>query len=160
MTVGLILGSVLVQESSIGASYFLNPDILAAYVMWGIYVTLLFMRRSASLRGRKALCRRHHLSCHDDGVPGASPLYSGSQVRSPMTLTLIGVNHKTAPIALRERVAISRDDLAKFTQATAAMPGVAECMIVSTCNRVEILAAVEDERRVECEQLSPQSLRH
>jgi ABC-type uncharacterized transport system permease subunit len=54
MTVGLILGSVLVQESSIGASYFLNPDILAAYVMWAIYVTLLFMRRSASLRGRKA----------------------------------------------------------------------------------------------------------
>jgi ABC-type uncharacterized transport system permease subunit len=54
MTVGLILGSVLVQETSIGASYFLNPDILAAYVMWAIYVTLLFMRRSASLRGRKA----------------------------------------------------------------------------------------------------------
>jgi glutamyl-tRNA reductase len=62
-----------------------------------------------------------------------------------MTLTLIGVNHKTAPIALRERVAISRDDLAETTQALAAMPGVAECMIVSTCNRVEILTAVEDE---------------
>jgi glutamyl-tRNA reductase len=61
-----------------------------------------------------------------------------------MTLTLIGVNHKTAPIALRERVAISRDELADATRALAAMPGVAECMIVSTCNRVEILAAVED----------------
>ncbi len=33
-----------------------------------------------------------------------------------MTLTLIGVNHKTAPIALRERVAISRDELADTTQ--------------------------------------------
>ncbi|MGA7342910.1 MAG: cytochrome c biogenesis protein CcsA [Terracidiphilus sp.] len=54
MTVGLILGSVLVQETSVGASYFMNPDILAAYVMWAIYVTLLFVRRSASLRGRKA----------------------------------------------------------------------------------------------------------
>jgi ABC-type uncharacterized transport system permease subunit len=54
MTVGLIIGSVLVQETSVGASYFLNPDILAAYVMWIIYVTLLFVRRSASLRGRKA----------------------------------------------------------------------------------------------------------
>jgi ABC-type uncharacterized transport system permease subunit len=54
MTVGLILGSVLVQESSVGASYFLNPDILAAYLMWAIYVTLLFVRRSAGLRGRKA----------------------------------------------------------------------------------------------------------
>ncbi|MGP8253198.1 MAG: inner membrane protein YpjD [Terracidiphilus sp.] len=54
MTVGLILGSVLVQETSVGASYFLNPNILAAYVMWAIYVTLLFVRRGAGLRGRKA----------------------------------------------------------------------------------------------------------
>jgi len=60
-----------------------------------------------------------------------------------MTLTLIGVNHRTAPIALRERVAISREDLAETTQALAAMPGVAECMIVSTCNRVELLAATD-----------------
>jgi glutamyl-tRNA reductase len=60
-----------------------------------------------------------------------------------MTLTLIGVNHKTAPIALRERVAIGRDELAEATRALAATPGVAECMIVSTCNRVELLAALE-----------------
>ncbi len=61
-----------------------------------------------------------------------------------MTLVLIGVNHKTAPIALREKVAIARDDLAETTRALAATPGVTECMIVSTCNRVELLAAVED----------------
>jgi glutamyl-tRNA reductase len=60
-----------------------------------------------------------------------------------MTLTLIGINHKTAPIELRERVAISREDLPEATHALAAVPGVTECMIVSTCNRVEILAAVE-----------------
>jgi len=60
-----------------------------------------------------------------------------------MNLALIGVNHKTAPIALRERIAISRDDLPETTRALAALPGVTECMIVSTCNRVEILAAVE-----------------
>jgi glutamyl-tRNA reductase len=60
-----------------------------------------------------------------------------------MTLALIGVNHKTAPIEVRERIAISRDDLPETTRALAAVPGVSECMIVSTCNRVEILAAVE-----------------
>jgi glutamyl-tRNA reductase len=60
-----------------------------------------------------------------------------------MSLVLIGVNHKTAPIELRERIAISREDLSETTRALAAVPGVAECMIVSTCNRVEILAAVE-----------------
>ena len=58
-------------------------------------------------------------------------------------LVLIGINHKTAPIELRERIAISRDDLPDATRALAAQPGVSECMIVSTCNRVEILAAVE-----------------
>jgi len=60
-----------------------------------------------------------------------------------MTLTLIGVNHKTAPIELRERIAISREELADATRALAAIPGVDECMIVSTCNRVELLAMVD-----------------
>ncbi|MFZ0744257.1 MAG: glutamyl-tRNA reductase [Terracidiphilus sp.] len=62
-----------------------------------------------------------------------------------MTLALIGINHKTAPIELRERIAISREDLPETTRALAALPGVTECMIVSTCNRVEMLAAVEGE---------------
>ena len=60
-----------------------------------------------------------------------------------MTLKLIGVNHKTAPIALREKIAIGRDELAEATRALASTPGVMECMIVSTCNRVELVAAVE-----------------
>jgi glutamyl-tRNA reductase len=60
-----------------------------------------------------------------------------------MTLTLIGINHKTAPIALRERIAISPADLPDTTCALAATPGVTECMIVSTCNRVELLAVVD-----------------
>jgi glutamyl-tRNA reductase len=60
-----------------------------------------------------------------------------------MTLAIVGVNYKTAPIALRERIAISADDLAETTRALAACEGITECMIVSTCNRVELLAAVE-----------------
>ena len=60
-----------------------------------------------------------------------------------MSLSIIGINYKTAPIALRERIAISRDDLPDTTRALAAVQGVTECMIVSTCNRVELLAAVE-----------------
>lgn len=58
-------------------------------------------------------------------------------------LVLVGVNHKTAPIELREKVAIGRDELAEATRALAGMPGVLECMIVSTCNRVELLTAVD-----------------
>lgn len=54
MTIGLILGAVLVQETSLGASYFLDPKVLASFAMWGLYVLLLFLRRTAGLRGRKA----------------------------------------------------------------------------------------------------------
>lgn len=54
MTVGLILGAVLVQETSLGAAYFLDPKVLASFAMWGVYVLLLFLRRTAGLRGRKA----------------------------------------------------------------------------------------------------------
>jgi glutamyl-tRNA reductase len=60
-----------------------------------------------------------------------------------MTLALIGVNHKTAPVELRERIAISPEELPEVTRALAAVPGVSECMIVSTCNRVEILTVIE-----------------
>jgi glutamyl-tRNA reductase len=60
-----------------------------------------------------------------------------------MTLALIGINHKTAPIELRERIAISREELPETTRALADVPGVSECMIVSTCNRVELLACLE-----------------
>ena len=61
-----------------------------------------------------------------------------------MTLAIIGVNHKTAPIALREQIAIGRDELPDATRALAAMPGVTGCMIVSTCNRVELLTVTEE----------------
>jgi glutamyl-tRNA reductase len=60
-----------------------------------------------------------------------------------MTIALLGVNHKTAPLDLRERIAISREALPDVTRALAAMPGITECMILSTCNRVEVLAAVD-----------------
>jgi len=54
MTVGLIIGSLLVQETSLGAAYFRDPKVLASFGMWVIYVVLLLVRRSAGLRGRKA----------------------------------------------------------------------------------------------------------
>jgi ABC-type uncharacterized transport system permease subunit len=54
MTVGLVIGAVLAQETTLGASYFLDPKIIAAFVSWAIYVLLLLVRRTAGLRGRKA----------------------------------------------------------------------------------------------------------
>jgi len=55
MTVGLVIGSVLAQESALGASYFADPKVIASFVSWAVYVLLLFVRRSAGLRGRRAV---------------------------------------------------------------------------------------------------------
>ncbi len=54
MTVGLVIGSVLAQETALGAAYFRDPKVIASFVSWGIYVLLLLVRRSAGLRGRRA----------------------------------------------------------------------------------------------------------
>jgi glutamyl-tRNA reductase len=58
-------------------------------------------------------------------------------------LVLLGVNHKTAPIELREQLAIPADRLAEATEQLLARPGISEAMILSTCNRVEILTCQE-----------------
>jgi len=55
------------------------------------------------------------------------------------TLLLVGVNHTTAPIEVRERLAISAARLADATRTLAHQPGIREAMILSTCNRVEFL---------------------
>jgi ABC-type uncharacterized transport system permease subunit len=54
MTVGLVIGSVLAQASPLGGAYFLDPKVIASFILWVVYVTLLFVRRSAGLRGRRA----------------------------------------------------------------------------------------------------------
>ena len=60
-----------------------------------------------------------------------------------MSLILLGINHKTAPIELRERVAIPRERLADAARSLSNVSGVTEAMILSTCNRVEILTAAD-----------------
>ena len=54
MTVGLVIGSVLAQETVLGAAYFRDPKVIASFIMWAVYVLLLLVRSSAGLRGRKA----------------------------------------------------------------------------------------------------------
>jgi glutamyl-tRNA reductase len=55
------------------------------------------------------------------------------------SLLLLGVNHTTAPIDVRERLAIPVSRLADATRTLAHQPGIREAMILSTCNRVELL---------------------
>lgn len=55
-------------------------------------------------------------------------------------LVLVGLSHHTAPVEVRERIAFGNGRLAPALRGLVALPGVDEAVIVSTCNRVEVLA--------------------
>lgn len=54
MTLGLLAGSLIAQES-VGPAYFKDPKVLLSFAMWGLYLVMLFVRRQAGLRGRRAV---------------------------------------------------------------------------------------------------------
>ena len=58
-----------------------------------------------------------------------------------MELIVIGLNHKTAPIEIRERMAFRESEIDKALTQTKSLSSLKENMILSTCNRVEIYAA-------------------
>jgi glutamyl-tRNA reductase len=62
-----------------------------------------------------------------------------------MKLVLAGVSHRTAPVEVRERLAFPEGRLNAALQDLAAQPGVSEAVILSTCNRVEISLAAQDD---------------
>ncbi|HEY6412688.1 MAG TPA: glutamyl-tRNA reductase [Edaphobacter sp.] len=59
-------------------------------------------------------------------------------------LVLLGINHTTAPIEVRERLAIPAGRLADATRTLLHQPGIREGLILSTCNRVEIVTLQDD----------------
>ncbi len=59
-----------------------------------------------------------------------------------MPLLALGLNHQTAPLALREKVALDAGQLPAALDGLAAVPGVEEAALLSTCNRTEVYAQV------------------
>ncbi len=55
-----------------------------------------------------------------------------------MTLAALGINHQTASLALREKIAFTRDSLEAALKDLAALPHIDEALILSTCNRTEL----------------------
>ena len=58
---------------------------------------------------------------------------------SMLEITLMGINHKTAPVALRETLAFTAEETQTALKALIREPVVKELVIISTCNRMEIL---------------------
>lgn len=69
-----------------------------------------------------------------------------------MALLAFGINHKTAPVDIRERVAFSPERLQNACQELVSIPDVSEVAILSTCNRTELYCCVNDPEAQSVEQ--------
>src|SRR5712692_6667689 len=66
-----------------------------------------------------------------------------------MNLFLVGLNHRTAPIEVRERMNIHESRLGEAVRDLAHREGILEALILSTCNRVEVLTSSPDNVKAE-----------
>ena len=60
-----------------------------------------------------------------------------------MSIVVIGVNHRTGPLALLERVAVSVESLPKVIASLTSRVNIREAVVLSTCNRTEVYAVAE-----------------
>ena len=65
-----------------------------------------------------------------------------------MALHVLGINHQTAPVSLREKVAFAPESLAPALASLRALPEVREAVLLSTCNRTELYAHSDDDGQV------------
>ena len=65
-----------------------------------------------------------------------------------MPLIILGINHQSAPVDVREKLAFPPDAQAAALGDLVRQPGVAEAVLVSTCNRTEVYCRAEDDANV------------
>jgi glutamyl-tRNA reductase len=68
-------------------------------------------------------------------------------------LLTLGISHKTAPVALRERLALTESEASEFVKQAVASDEVREAVVISTCNRTEVYLVVGDPVRAESDML-------
>ncbi|MGQ0695124.1 MAG: glutamyl-tRNA reductase [Nitrospiraceae bacterium] len=61
-----------------------------------------------------------------------------------MHLIVVGLSHKTAPVEIREKLAVPESRLGEAMDRLCSYPGVKEGVLLSTCNRVEVYSVVDD----------------
>ena len=125
-----------------------TPQYSIAAAAWIMYAVLLVARVTAGWRGRRAAIMTiggfaTSLTVLLDLL--RARLRRRAALVMARQLGIVGLSHKTAPIEVRERVAFAEDALADALRRLVAVPGVGEAMIVSTCNRVELYAGVDDD---------------
>jgi len=68
---------------------------------------------------------------------------------SAPVLFLLGANHRTTPLELREKLALSPARLPEFNATAAALPGLRELAVLNTCNRIEFYGSADSPAAVQ-----------
>jgi glutamyl-tRNA reductase len=85
------------------------------------------------------------------GIPIGHTPHRGGQATGE--LLALGISHKTAPVALRERLAFSEAQAVEFAKHIIQSPDAHEAVVISTCNRTEIYLVVGDPVQAEADVL-------
>src|SRR5579883_602366 len=154
MAVGFVLMTLAVIAASTWASIYLksdwigDPKIVIAFFTWGVYMALVVLRTAVGWRGRKAAWMTLTVLCFSALTWAAharlARSWRGHDGSPAMKLHLTGVSHKTAPVEIRERLAFREEQLPSALADLKKREGVAEALILSTCNRVEIVVTTDD----------------
>ena len=123
-----------------------EPKIAISFFTWGIYLALVFLRVTAGWRGRKAAIMTVTVLGFS-ALTWAAHARLGSLLFKSMKLLITGVSHKTAPVEVRECLAFREEALPAALADLKSREGVAEAVILSTCNRVEITLTTDDALR-------------
>ena len=102
-----------------------------------IYVAIMAGRLSRIERDLGEVTRR----CSSSAAPRGGRAGDG---RAMSELLALGASHKTAPLAVRERLALLDGQVEPFLHELIAHPDVSEAVAVSTCNRTELYVVVRD----------------
>ncbi len=117
--------------------------VLATAVTWAVWAAYLWLRWVAGLGGAPCRLPRSRRLRARDRRPARAPRHPLRLMR----LVLVGTSHHRAPVELRERVALERDQAQALAARLAA--GGREAVCLSTCNRTEVYLAAEDAEQAE-----------
>ena len=117
-----------------------------------IYVAIMAIRLSRIERELGELLEIAERSAGSRAAT-ASPASSAGVDAGMSELLALGISHKTAPVALRERLAFTEREAGEFALEATATAEVREAVVISTCNRTEVYLVVGDPVRAESDVL-------
>ena len=85
-----------------------------------------------------------HLACINRPRHAEFCVHPGISFKFDMYLTVLGINHRTAPVEVRGQVAFPPEQLARALAELTALEGMHEAVILSTCNRTEVYYTRDD----------------